>query len=68
MIGDKITLNEVTFYETLHGPMVMDTCVECGKPALRVGHTDRFNAHGLKEDTFSKPTRCSGCYHRLYEL
>lgn len=60
-IGDKHHLGDTSFYETLHGPLIWGTCVDCKEPVLVVGPTDRINAHGLKEDTGVPDPRCSAC-------
>lgn len=61
-IGDWHQLNGYRFRETLHGPMVMGTCIDCGQPALEVLPTGRINTHGLEEDTGgTADTRCSTC-------
>lgn len=58
------------FYETLHGPMNMGVCVDCGKPALEKGYTGRVNEWGLDEDegAMSIPTRCTGCFRQAHGL
>lgn len=68
MIGERITLNGYSFHETLHGPMIEGSCKDCGTTVAVVGHTDRVNAHGLKEDTFSGTPRCTTCARRHYGL
>lgn len=69
-VGDRHTFGDgYTFVETLLGPMVMGVCVDCGKPALEVGPTDRYNRWGLKEDDTSRiPTRCTGCFRMSHGL
>ena len=61
-VGDLHVLGDISFYETLHGPMVPGACHECGTFILVVGQTNRYNEWGLKEDTFSKDPRCSKCW------
>ena len=68
--GDRhVFADGYSFHETLHGPMNMGVCVDCGKDALEVGPTDRVNQWGLKEDTGAGiATRCSGCFRAYYGL
>jgi hypothetical protein len=68
MIGDRITLNNYSFRETLHGPMMMGTCNDCGIQVAVVAPTDRVNASGLKEDIFTGNPRCTTCGRRHYGL
>ncbi len=62
MIGERHELDDYVFYETAHGPMNYAPCVDCFKPVMVVGRTDRVNRWGLKEDTGGGvPARCEPC-------
>lgn len=70
-VGDRHVFDDGGwFYETLHGPMVMGVCVDCGKDGLEKGRTDRVNEWGLSEDAAAMaiPTRCTGCFRRAHGL
>lgn len=60
-MGDVHTFGSYTFRETLHGPMVLGRCHDCGKDTAVVGS-------GLKEDEFSKDPRCTECWRRYHGL
>jgi hypothetical protein len=61
-VGDLHVVGDLSFRETLHGPMVLAPCHGCGTPTGTVGQTDRYNEWGLKEDTFDGDPRCSKCW------
>lgn len=67
-IGSKVTLNGYSYYVTLHGPMIMGTCADCGADALKVGHTDRVNQWGLRENAGVPVVRCTSCWRRFHGL
>lgn len=68
-VGDKITFGDYSWYQTLHGPMIRGSCVDCGVGAMEVGPTDRYNQWGLKEDTGGGvPTRCNNCARKAHGL
>jgi hypothetical protein len=56
------------FRETLFGPMVLTSCVDCGCDTLIVQNVGRVNRSGLAEDVPSHPPRCSGCWRRHHQL
>lgn len=42
--GDKVTFADGDhFYITVHGPLVVGFCNDCGQSIAVVGHTDRIN-------------------------
>lgn len=63
-VGDWHSLDggRYVFRETLHGPFVATSCVDCGGECYVVQQTGRIGAGGLPEDTGStvRP-RCSAC-------
>lgn len=64
MIGDKITIDGYSFYETLHGPLVLTPCVDCGK---------QIGTRGRLDDTEPWPpvdwgARCTGCCRTFHGL
>lgn len=62
MVGDWHDVNGTRYRETLHGPMRLGACVDCGKPALEVQPTGRIGAGGREEDTGgAAETRCDAC-------
>lgn len=55
------------FRETIHGPLMEDTCVDCGATIYSVQPTGRVNQWGLEEDTGSTAAaRCSTCGRKFY--
>lgn len=62
MIGEWHEAENYRFRETLHGPMVWGTCVDCRQRALEVQPTGRIGHGGQEEDTGgAAATRCSRC-------
>lgn len=68
-VGDWHALDggRYVFRETLHGPFVATSCVDCGGECYVVQQTGRIGAGGLPEDTGStvRP-RCSACGRRRW--
>lgn len=60
-VGDLVELPGYSYRITLHGPMIMSRCVDCGKEALIVQRTGRINTHGLEEDVPTSSPRCGSC-------
>ena len=56
------------FRETLHGPLVIGECVDCGKPIGVVQATGRIGAGGLEEDAGGELSRCVACGRRHHGL
>lgn len=66
-VGDWHALDggRYQFRETLHGPNVESSCVDCGARVYVVQPTGRIGAGGLPEDTGSTAhARCSTCGRR----
>lgn len=62
------TASGYRYRETLHGPMVMGSCVDCGDKTLVIQPTGRINACGLAEDVPTSTPRCSSCGRWHYGL
>lgn len=66
MIGELITFPDgYSFYETFHGPLVLTSCVDCGK--------ENIGTRGRLDDTEPWPpagwdARCTGCERRAHGL
>lgn len=59
-VGDLIQIGEISFYETLHGPMVPGICHDCGTFVLVAGRGASY--------TFSKEPRCGGCWRKHHGI
>jgi DNA-directed RNA polymerase subunit RPC12/RpoP len=57
-----------SFRETIHGPLMEDTCVDCGAGVYSVQPTGRIGAGGMEEDTSTVSARCSTCGRKHYGL
>jgi DNA-directed RNA polymerase subunit RPC12/RpoP len=54
------------FRETIHGPLMVDACVDCGAAVYSVQPTGRINQWGLEEDNSPTPARCSTCGRKYH--
>jgi len=68
--GDLHTFADgYSFRETVWGPMIYGTCVDCGAQVMEVQRTGRINQWGLEEDTGGDAkSRCSTCGRKHYGL